>query len=484
MRFRMCAVGLVVAGLAGSASAQVYVDVVGGFDFPGAGSFALPFKTITGCLSLIPSTPTQIILMPGSYNPYTGEVFPISLPDGVSIEAWLPGTVDVQTDIISSAISDCFQLPPGTTSATFKDLEIFGNGHAISATPMAGDNLNLTITNCTLRGGWGLIVAGLGGNATVDVADCKLKGVTAGARVRADGPGTVTASFRDCDFIGALSGVELGGYAGGNLQVSATTSLFRDHGTQGFRSTVDATGHTVVDVDHCVFASIGKQTAQPPIKDITGLGGIATWNLRSSIFFDCKDLAPSVGPTWTVDHCLFGAGAVPGTGNLVGDPSFVDAAHDDYHLMPGSLAIDAGGAGPVAKDRDGDPVPGHPSLTGVAVADIGLDEFYTHAFHFHPPVLALEDPSQLVATGTPGSLAILFVSAQSGNPNFGPAFQLTVPVATLVLGNVPPSGVLSVDIPPVLDVAFLGLEAFTQVAYAVPPHGLWSFDHHSVKFVP
>jgi hypothetical protein len=35
-------------------------------------------------------------------------------------------------------------------------------------------------------------------------------------------------------------------------------------------------------------------------------------------------------------------GGHPGQGNIDADPLFLDAANDDYHLLPGSPAIDAG----------------------------------------------------------------------------------------------------------------------------------------------
>jgi hypothetical protein len=63
--------------------------------------------------------------------------------------------------------------------------------------------------------------------------------------------------------------------------------------------------------------------------------------------------------------------AVSGTGNIAGNPSFVDAVHNDFHLAAGSPAIDAAPASsePNGHDRDGRPRPRGPH------SDIGAFEY-------------------------------------------------------------------------------------------------------------
>jgi hypothetical protein len=46
-----------------------------------------------------------------------------------------------------------------------------------------------------------------------------------------------------------------------------------------------------------------------------------------------------------------------GTGNITDDPQFVDALHHDFHLLPTSPCIDAGGSVPLDVDFEGDPRP-------------------------------------------------------------------------------------------------------------------------------
>jgi hypothetical protein len=65
-----------------------------------------------------------------------------------------------------------------------------------------------------------------------------------------------------------------------------------------------------------------------------------------------------------------GAGTIStGAVNIWGDPTFVDAAAGDYHLVEGSPAIDAGVDAGVTTDIDGDM---RPQGTGY---DIGADEY-------------------------------------------------------------------------------------------------------------
>jgi predicted outer membrane repeat protein len=84
----------------------------------------------------------------------------------------------------------------------------------------------------------------------------------------------------------------------------------------------------------------------------------------------------NTGGVVTQDYNLFfgnganTAGVISGGANsLTGDPSFADPSSDDYHLGPGSAAIDAGTNAGVTADFDGEARP----LGGGF--DIGLDEF-------------------------------------------------------------------------------------------------------------
>jgi hypothetical protein len=80
------------------------------------------------------------------------------------------------------------------------------------------------------------------------------------------------------------------------------------------------------------------------------------------------------------DHTLFdgnGTDYGPGVGSaneVGGDPLFVDPAHGDYHIRPGSAAIDQGMDAGVTSDVDGDPRPIGP------LPDLGADEALPRMF--------------------------------------------------------------------------------------------------------
>jgi hypothetical protein len=73
---------------------------------------------------------------------------------------------------------------------------------------------------------------------------------------------------------------------------------------------------------------------------------------------------------WANEADWGGAGAIiTGTVNVFGDPGFVDPAAGDYHIGPGSAAIDAGLNAGVLMDIDNQPRPYH-------APDLGADEYW------------------------------------------------------------------------------------------------------------
>ena len=70
-------------------------------------------------------------------------------------------------------------------------------------------------------------------------------------------------------------------------------------------------------------------------------------------------------------------GVTPGPHELHVVPGFTDPANNNFLLKPGSLLIDAGrNEGAPLQDIEGDPRPLDGNDDGLAVADIGVDEFW------------------------------------------------------------------------------------------------------------
>jgi len=99
----------------------------------------------------------------------------------------------------------------------------------------------------------------------------------------------------------------------------------------------------------------------------------------------------------TADHTLFygngeqcGGGAIC-TGSVEGDPGFFSPVGWNYHIRPGSAAVDAGVDAGVSWDMDGEP---RPAGQGV---DIGADELWPYQLTFLPlvwrlPAVNMPDP--------------------------------------------------------------------------------------------
>ncbi len=79
--------------------------------------------------------------------------------------------------------------------------------------------------------------------------------------------------------------------------------------------------------------------------------------------------------TSTIDNNLFSGNSSntnPGTNPIYADPKLADIANGDFHLLPGSGAIDEASACDFNQDIDGD---FRPVGSGLTPYDIGADEF-------------------------------------------------------------------------------------------------------------
>jgi hypothetical protein len=69
---------------------------------------------------------------------------------------------------------------------------------------------------------------------------------------------------------------------------------------------------------------------------------------------------------------LLASGSVISSGNVYGDPAFIDPANDDYHLTATSAAIDAGIQAGITNDLDGQPRDNRPDLGAYEFSSVAV----------------------------------------------------------------------------------------------------------------
>ena len=124
---------------------------------------------------------------------------------------------------------------------------------------------------------------------------------------------------------------------------------------------VDTTNRPTFDVRF----PTAPQTSQITHNTFVGGSGIAcstsagsSWSFDSNIFYNVPTIATESGCQYQYSLSVPVTG-LAGTGNITGDPMFKDATHGDFHLKPGSPAINAANPGDVytGHDFDGTPRP-------------------------------------------------------------------------------------------------------------------------------
>jgi hypothetical protein len=152
-----------------------------------------------------------------------------------------------------------------------------------------------------------------------------------------------------------------GPFAAGSIEI--TNSVVISNATQGsidIRSTDPS--HPRSEIAHNTFVGGAGISCEA-----TSTG---TRQFNSNIFYNLATIQAPSGCEYQYNLFVPG-GTTGGIGNTIGDPRFVDAAHGDFHLQPGSAAIDTADPVTAVTGRDFD---GTPRPQGTR-ADIGAFEY-------------------------------------------------------------------------------------------------------------
>ena len=212
-------------------------------------------------------------------------------------------------------------------------------------------------------GGSGGIIASPqhGGTLDIDVIDNLVSGTSFEGGIAFDQTGATSTTARILD----------------NLVVGQSRSDFTPFGAVALASSSGLLTATVAN-NTLVAGAYGITASSSTTGSVAGLvaNNIVSGNSPLGMDIDLSVAATLANR----NNLVFGNYSdvfAPGSGTVTADPLFVDAPYGDYHLKPGSPAIDAGydGAAP-ATDIDGGPITdldGNPRIQGARV-DIGAYE--------------------------------------------------------------------------------------------------------------
>ncbi len=248
------------------------------------------------------------------------------------------------------------------------EITLDGN-QVVSNTALQGGGLLISVISATLRGN--LISANHG-----EIGDGGLQ--IGGEQVTLDGNLIVGNSTDE---------------RSGGLSLGADNATLRNNVIADNRALIAGGGLVIVEVGYPPVTRrvdlIHNTIARNQAGDGGGIlvvdwgeGDVAVALANTVLVSHTVGISVSAGNTVTLQGTLWGSGAwangmdwggsgtiLTGTVNLWGDPAFVDPDSGDYHIGPGSAAIDAGVDAGVLVDMDGEPRPVGDGY------DIGADEY-------------------------------------------------------------------------------------------------------------
>lgn len=473
----------------------VYADA--NFGSPaGPGTAAFPYDTITNAVAHIVNVQGgsgRVVVNPGVYDLALGEVYPIVLPPNIEIvaaqtcAAIIGGSAPGSTTFPGIP----FIVPQGSAYAWFEGLQFerlpgtLGYNRAIQVDAGPGDVLFFCVKDCMVAASSQAIdIHATDCIVFAGIDHCRLQALDA-VRVQVDNA-TIDLKLVRSAIEGSSRGLTYSGVNASTGTLLVDRTAFDTCGVVGLRHAADATSATTAEVKHSVFFACGGMVF-PPGSAIREAGpSPAAWTIANSAFWQNANELTGIPGGATVVYDLLQSG-YPGTGNISGDPLFVDAASGDFHVLPGSPVVDAGtsAVGAVAEDGDLDPMASPPA------PDIGLDELWMPYLAVNPLPLESGKTATFTFYGTPGHQVFIAIGP-GAVPSFGSGFQLTGLTTLLAPCGTAPcvlpgSGVTTYTfaLPPAVFPIF-GAPAFGLQGLFVGPFGspAWSLNAIATAICP
>ncbi len=244
---------------------------------------------------------------------------------------------------------------PTVTRCTFS-----GNDAGASGGGMYNSGSSPVVTDCTFSDNTAVMVGSGGGiynasHSSVALTRCSFSGnstTNVGGAMFND---LSTVTVVDSTFFQNAAS-EVGGvyHMGGDSSLTMVNCVFYENRVDSTSIGVDISNYAALTITNCTFGSDSEPVIYNEIYDTSTTASVTNSIFREELISPIHNQNPS-SPV-VVTYSLLTA--YSGTGNISGDPKFVDVANGDLHLQPDSPAIDAGNnaaPGLTVTDLDGSP---------------------------------------------------------------------------------------------------------------------------------
>jgi uncharacterized repeat protein (TIGR01451 family) len=307
------------------------------------------------------------------------------------------------------------------------DAMISENTFSANTASIAGGGLLLYYSDATVSGNtFSANTAGQGGGLRLGASDATISGNTFSANVANYGGG-LEVGFSNATLSGNIVTDNTANYGAGvrlwESDATVTNNIVADNQASIVGSGMFIQGSSPSLLHTTIARNTGGDGSGIYVTESSAVDLVNTILVGHSI-----GIYVAAGSRADLDTTLWGSGAWanttdrsgPGTINhsddQTGDPAFVNPGAGDYHIGPGSAAIDAGADAGVSTDIDG-----HPRPAGMGF-DIGADEYYYPALEVTKQ--ATPDPVQ---PGAP--LAYTIYITNVGNVDLHATITDTLPLS-------------------------------------------------------